>query len=382
MNSPPVLLPDIPKICLVCGDAASCRYYGVSSCNSCKSFFRRAALSTTEKICFNDKKCVFGRELYKCRLCRFEKCLKVGMNKKGIKALVKDEIPKTSPDLKIVKASQISTERDTLISTLNKLLYVEEKIAHLRYSTYFPYSTSKGVLDYFNDACAISNTRKHQVLARFAKPEAFLLFNEEMASSGHKFWMYLDLVLAIEYYKTMEIMSRLSRLDQIALLKGTLRQVASFHAAYDAYIRGHTDLVEPNDFVPFSHPHFRGEAFDRWHSKSCVRVCAQVKPTLDKIVLLKSIIALNPNAPNLSVYGQEVVAKERLKSTNMLMSLIRVERGGDEWISYFSRLYDIVNRNILADLCFSDLIFSKVIPLVSSRSDMKVEGLWLELLVQ
>ncbi|KAK0412407.1 hypothetical protein QR680_006195 [Steinernema hermaphroditum] len=342
----------------------------------------RAALSTTEKICFNDKKCVFGRELYKCRLCRFEKCLKVGMNKKGIKALVKDEIPKTSPDLKIVKASQISTERDTLISTLNKLLYVEEKIAHLRYSTYFPYSTSKGVLDYFNDACAISNTRKHQVLARFAKPEAFLLFNEEMASSGHKFWMYLDLVLAIEYYKTMEIMSRLSRLDQIALLKGTLRQVASFHAAYDAYIRGHTDLVEPNDFVPFSHPHFRGEAFDRWHSKSCVRVCAQVKPTLDKIVLLKSIIALNPNAPNLSVYGQEVVAKERLKSTNMLMSLIRVERGGDEWISYFSRLYDIVNRNILADLCFSDLIFSKVIPLVSSRSDMKVEGLWLELLVQ
>lgn len=96
--------------CLVCGDYNSGLHYGSTTCNSCKSFFRRRfkAFSLKSKlllVCANNERInAASKESVKsfpvrfpltvkkflkeyrtrCRACRFEKCLAVGMDIHGL----------------------------------------------------------------------------------------------------------------------------------------------------------------------------------------------------------------------------------------------------------------------------------------------------------
>ena len=77
------------KICSVCGGTCESYHlnYGVSSCFSCRAFFRRAAITLRKKnkhyttiACKGTGNCAIGPEVEKkCRRCRYEQCLKAGM---------------------------------------------------------------------------------------------------------------------------------------------------------------------------------------------------------------------------------------------------------------------------------------------------------------
>ena len=74
------------KFCAVCGDVAKCHNFGVLSCESCKSFFRRQVLhknfaslrctGVRERPCF-----ISVAKRSRCRLCRINRCLDIGMGK-------------------------------------------------------------------------------------------------------------------------------------------------------------------------------------------------------------------------------------------------------------------------------------------------------------
>lgn len=73
------------KICLVCGDKALGYNFNAISCESCKAFFRRNALTSKEFKCPFTNNCditVITRRF--CQKCRLEKCLAIGMVKEFI----------------------------------------------------------------------------------------------------------------------------------------------------------------------------------------------------------------------------------------------------------------------------------------------------------
>lgn len=75
----------LQKICLVCGDKALGYNFNAISCESCKAFFRRNALTSKEFKCPFTNNCeitVVTRRF--CQKCRLEKCLTVGMVKEFI----------------------------------------------------------------------------------------------------------------------------------------------------------------------------------------------------------------------------------------------------------------------------------------------------------
>ncbi|XP_015925326.1 steroid hormone receptor ERR2 isoform X2 [Parasteatoda tepidariorum] len=78
---------DSPKrLCLVCGDVASGYHYGVASCEACKAFFKRTIQGNIEYTCPASNDCEINKRRRKaCQACRFQKCLKMGMLKEGVR---------------------------------------------------------------------------------------------------------------------------------------------------------------------------------------------------------------------------------------------------------------------------------------------------------
>ncbi|XP_052865682.1 nuclear hormone receptor HR96 [Anopheles cruzii] len=73
------------KICSVCGDKALGCNFNAITCESCKAFFRRNALSTKKFSCPFNEKCditIITRRF--CQKCRLVKCFRIGMRKEYI----------------------------------------------------------------------------------------------------------------------------------------------------------------------------------------------------------------------------------------------------------------------------------------------------------
>ncbi|XP_003743687.1 steroid hormone receptor ERR1 [Galendromus occidentalis] len=74
------------RVCLVCGDVASGYHYGVASCEACKAFFKRTIQGNIEYTCPANNDCEINKRRRKaCQACRFQKCLKTGMLKEGVR---------------------------------------------------------------------------------------------------------------------------------------------------------------------------------------------------------------------------------------------------------------------------------------------------------
>ncbi|PZC87402.1 hypothetical protein B5X24_HaOG216554 [Helicoverpa armigera] len=70
--------------CPICKDFVSGIHYGVQTCESCKSFFKRAISfdksSTFQCLQIHNKgKCRLSPFRRNCKFCRFHKCIKAGM---------------------------------------------------------------------------------------------------------------------------------------------------------------------------------------------------------------------------------------------------------------------------------------------------------------
>jgi hypothetical protein len=75
------------NVCAVCGDLSSGRHYGAITCEGCKGFFRRIIVhqhNDLYKCIKGNDNCVISHDNRRkcCKSCRFQKCLKVGMDSK------------------------------------------------------------------------------------------------------------------------------------------------------------------------------------------------------------------------------------------------------------------------------------------------------------
>ena len=70
--------------CIVCGDKASGRHYGVVSCEGCKGFFKRSVRKNVKYTCLGTNKCIVNKTMRnRCQSCRWQKCLNSGMKVEG-----------------------------------------------------------------------------------------------------------------------------------------------------------------------------------------------------------------------------------------------------------------------------------------------------------
>lgn len=79
------MTPSPDKLCMVCGDKALGYNFNAVTCESCKAFFRRNALSSKDFTCPFNEICeitVITRRF--CQKCRLEKCFTIGMRKEYI----------------------------------------------------------------------------------------------------------------------------------------------------------------------------------------------------------------------------------------------------------------------------------------------------------
>ncbi|XP_052339561.1 hepatocyte nuclear factor 4-gamma isoform X1 [Oncorhynchus keta] len=71
--------------CAICGDKATGKHYGASSCDGCKGFFRRSIRKNHIYSCRFNRQCVVDKDKRnQCRFCRLHKCFRAGMKKEAV----------------------------------------------------------------------------------------------------------------------------------------------------------------------------------------------------------------------------------------------------------------------------------------------------------
>ncbi|XP_078396410.1 hepatocyte nuclear factor 4-gamma-like isoform X2 [Cetorhinus maximus] len=75
----------ISTLCAICGDRATGKHYGASSCDGCKGFFRRSIRKNHVYSCRFNRQCVVDKDKRnQCRYCRLKKCFRAGMKKEAV----------------------------------------------------------------------------------------------------------------------------------------------------------------------------------------------------------------------------------------------------------------------------------------------------------
>lgn len=84
-SSPSSPTHGMSQYCAICGDRATGKHYGASSCDGCKGFFRRSVRKNHVYTCRFRRNCVVDKDKRnQCRYCRLRKCFRAGMKKEAV----------------------------------------------------------------------------------------------------------------------------------------------------------------------------------------------------------------------------------------------------------------------------------------------------------
>ncbi|XP_023612036.1 hepatocyte nuclear factor 4-alpha [Myotis lucifugus] len=117
----------VSALCAICGDRATGKHYGASSCDGCKGFFRRSVRKNHMYSCRFSRQCVVDKDKRnQCRYCRLKKCFRAGMKKEAF-SFISPQI--TSPVSGIngdIRAKKIASIADVCESMKEQLLVLVE----------------------------------------------------------------------------------------------------------------------------------------------------------------------------------------------------------------------------------------------------------------
>uniref|UniRef100_UPI00398F6813 hepatocyte nuclear factor 4-alpha isoform X2 n=1 Tax=Pristiophorus japonicus TaxID=55135 RepID=UPI00398F6813 len=104
----------VSALCAICGDRATGKHYGASSCDGCKGFFRRSVRKNHMYSCRFNRQCIVDKDKRnQCRYCRLKKCFRAGMKKEAVQN-ERDRI-----------STRRSSYEDSSVPSINALIQAE-----------------------------------------------------------------------------------------------------------------------------------------------------------------------------------------------------------------------------------------------------------------
>ncbi|CAI5451324.1 unnamed protein product [Caenorhabditis angaria] len=328
---------------MVCNKQSTGNHYGVRTCTGCKLFFMR---SMREKVTYLDcpfnKKCYsVDSSKYKCRECRLNKCIEVGM-RIDYKSITGWEIWKEleNPTAKPISLIRVLTNIDSEItklrfSTYNPIFYTTLEDTIKRPSLLYLASQFKPMPGWPLKKSDCIDSRKKLTLKRCSIEHQNHDVNTYHDSINYeecinKDWSVFDAIMSIEYAKTFPFFEKLENEDKIILIRETNVIVAFLVTQFVSY-SGKKDVIQTPD----------GFFHDDKLTKSDLEVLfAAVIPdgmpyvsmnffslepyfrnnfTYDEYLLMKAIAFCYP-VDQLSPYGKQIIQQERQKYGNILLS--------------------------------------------------------------
>ncbi|CAI5451323.1 unnamed protein product [Caenorhabditis angaria] len=372
--------------CLVCEEKSNGNHYGAQTCNGCKSFFLR---SMGRKVIYS--KCPFDRNCYstvvshyKCRECRFKKCLKVGMNL-GNKSMTcweiwRDlEIPFTKTTRLLRVLAHIDSEVTKLrISTYNPIIYpnlndvvkapsILNLASKLQPMPGYPMQKSESI------KIRIKLNKKRIEIENQKKSYDYPVESFSHEEFNIKEWGVFDALMTIEYAKTFPFFEKLDDKDKCVLIQETHFMISSITSGFESYLNKKDALQSPDglfydntltksdaevmfglnipdniSFIPISY----------WTIKNFI----QNRLTHEEYLLMKAIAFCHP-VMELSDYGRELVQQERNKFANSLLNYCCASNTG---VSRYVTIIECVSNRIRAQKAAKD--FTAFIRLMSTST--------------
>uniref|UniRef100_A0A1I7TIH0 Nuclear receptor domain-containing protein n=1 Tax=Caenorhabditis tropicalis TaxID=1561998 RepID=A0A1I7TIH0_9PELO len=346
------------SICHICSDTATGRHYGAIACNGCKGFFRRTVRRNYDYHCRFDSKCEIDKHNRAvCRYCRFMKCIASGMRddqvqserdvigkrekKDNVKTFCAEQTPRTSPELTL----STSEEDDVL---LDNLLKSEMTIQSLRDTVI----TQTGNVEYTTKA-----------KSRLANEDGTATLNDVLKS------MHSQLLLVIEWAKTLPEFTQLSSSDQAVLLKNFAGQHVTLCVAYRS-VGANDALKLLNDmFIPRASkitPHIK-DYVDGFYLRDCEKVMDQLvepmrllKVDNKEFVALKACVLFNPVAPGLSSHACNLVLNARRKIFSAFERYVKLTKPNETTRVGDLTFFILTPLSVLSKSISEDIMFTKV----------------------
>ncbi|KAK0405256.1 hypothetical protein QR680_017881 [Steinernema hermaphroditum] len=206
-----------------------------------------------------------------------------------------------------------------------RLTDVEGRINKLLFSSYFPYSRTNTVRDYLTDKSDLIFVDTYEPVTHWKKPPPGMVYTENSTKEG-----------------------------------GNRER-----------------LIDPDGTVPYQGLLADSPMVSKVRHSHVLSACVKNKITPEKAALLKTIIALNSAAPNLSEGAREVIEEERLKYVKALMKIVQLESDSVEWLPRFQRLYDMIHLNMTDTQNMMHFFMIEILPLLPKG--LFTERIWLEL---
>uniref|UniRef100_A0AC34QPW0 Uncharacterized protein n=1 Tax=Panagrolaimus sp. JU765 TaxID=591449 RepID=A0AC34QPW0_9BILA len=347
-----------PKKCTICGEPTNCCHYDVPSCSGCKTFFRRSVLSAKEPTCKRDGKCDVKNGV-KCRACRFNRCILVGMNPAGMqmaedeKNVVINRIRERkrtllmenrvdTDDLSLVAVAKKVPVLEQTVETRNIdfLVFLETKMAKMRESNYNPRPL------YFKP---VSEVLKRKTALRFsdryekANWPAVKYPQEPPPGPPKRHWMAIDVILTIEAAKVMPVFDKLDFQDKEAVIKNVVLMNAMLMEAFYTNLKHKDTVTMPDGMMPILNPH-GDDIPTKLQMEVFCRVLEPVKRiglTFEEYTILKAIMLCTPTADGISQKGRKMLQKESEKYSKLLLRHMQNEFGVKSGATRYSQIMAI-----------------------------------------
>ncbi|KAK0405264.1 hypothetical protein QR680_017887 [Steinernema hermaphroditum] len=332
--------------CAVCGAPAKCLHYDAVTCSGCKNFFRRSLVEGRRYVCAREGLCVISEDnrLF-CKACRLAKCFIAGMNANAIQLDSDDSRKKMHVQLsrsrtmvdyrgrcqQIVPPNVIVVE-DACNKLIESLLFFENRCNRVRLSTFDPAKEElqhKDIEYLLRTPFRFGDVSKLEIPMNWPSNQVMPRSFEDFAlkSPFIKQWFLLDMVLAVEFSKTLGGFQIIPIEEQKEILKTALitnrlfaEAFFSFQVNSDSIV--FPDGVKPLDLLKYVMTDIYIECF-----KNVMEPLIRYKPSKQEYVICKAIIALNAECPNISRETSEILDAARKQYTDVLLRLCQRENG-------------------------------------------------------
>lgn len=260
----------IEEICHICDDRATGKHYGAISCDGCKGFFRRSIRKRNNYVCRFKKNCdITKNQRNACRSCRLQKCINAGM-----------------------KSNAIQNERDAIGKRKNPETDVDELLVELLMSEKLCQQLRSSV---------IKSTE--QVSYDCGKVKPWRIEDDRWATLddvGKS--IHQQLVLLVEWAKSLPQFTQLTVDDQAALLKATAAQIIILGVAFRSLSLENSICLANDTLIPKEHAANVGDI-------NCVvgRIIDELVMPMRRLsidlceyVALKAILFFNPVAKDVT----------------------------------------------------------------------------------